>query len=126
MKKSECPRNTRNTRKRDYSFCVLRVFRGLNSEAWMFRVPIMRAFVRMRDRQQVRLLKRLADELQADRQSALRESTRHTDAGQSGEIHTNRVDVAQVEGERIGFLADLEGRNRRSRRDQRIDLLVRV
>ena len=67
-------------------------------------------------------MERLADELGADGQAALRETTGDADRGQTGEIHPDRVDVAEIEGERVGFFPELERGHRRGRRQERVDL----
>src|SRR6185295_13225405 len=82
--------------------------------------------VGVRDGEEVRLLEGLADELQSDRQSVRRETAGNVDGRQPREVHADRVDVAQVHRERIGFFPDLERGNRRRGRDERVDFLVRV
>src|SRR5262245_33151844 len=68
-----------------------------NSEAWMARTPIVGALVGVGDRQQFGLAEGLADQLEADRQASRRETAGHADAGQAGEVHADRVDVAEIE-----------------------------
>ena len=75
--------------------------------------------------EEVRLLERAADDLQADRQLRPGETAGHADARQPRQIHPDRVDVVQVHRERIGRLLPLlERRRRRGRREDGVDLLI--
>src|SRR5437763_1013174 len=53
-------------------------------------------FDRMGEAEERLLVERLADELQADRQSAVIESAGHGETRKAGEVHRHRVDVVQV------------------------------
>src|SRR5579885_2210929 len=80
------------------------------------RVPVGGAFVHAGDPQQLLLLKRRRQDLQAYGQIGLREAAGDADPGDAGEVAGHRVDVRQVHLEGVaGALADLEGRRRRRR-----------
>ena len=69
----------------------------------------------------------LADELESDRQFALRELARWLhgdgDGRQAGELHRNGENIGEIHRERIiGLLADLECRGWRDGREQDIDV----
>ena len=82
----------------------------------------MGAFVGVGDGEEVGFFPRLADELGADREAALRETTRDADRGEAGEVYADRINIAEVKRERIGFLADLKRGHRRGGRQERIDV----
>ena len=75
-------------------------------------------------RSTVRFVKRLADQLQAQRQAVFGQAGRHRDARQPGQIHRHGEDVLQIHLDRIGGLgAHAEGRAGRGRGQQHVALL---
>ncbi len=67
----------------------------------------VRGLVGAGDREELGLLEGLADDLEADRQPALREAAGDADAGQAGQVDPDRVDVVQVHRQRVGGLLAL-------------------
>ena len=87
-------------------------------------VPVGLALVAVGDVEQPLLAEVRADELQCRPASRCTEAAGHRDRRQPGEIGADGVDVIQVHRDRIaGLGAQLEGRRRRGRTDQHIDLV---
>ncbi len=83
-----------------------------------------RAFSSARaDLEHRRLVQRLADDLQAQRQAVGVEPGRHRNARQAGQVRRHREDVVQVHRHRVDLLvAEREGGRRRGRRQDGVDL----
>ena len=56
----------------------------------------MGAFIGVGDGEEVGFFPRLSDELGADREAALRETTRDADRGETGEVYADRINIAEV------------------------------
>ena len=95
---------------------------GKKSEDRKLCGPVVGAFVSVGDGEEVGFFPRLADELGADREATLRETTRDADRGEAGEVYANRINIAEVKCERVGFLTDLKRGHRRGGRQERIDV----
>ncbi len=77
--------------------------------------------------QHCRLVKRLADQLQPQRQAVRGQAGRHRNPRQAGQVHRHGEDVLQIHLHRIrGLGADAEGRTRGRGREQHVAFLERL
>src|SRR5208283_1052604 len=74
---------------------------SIKSQCWMAGNPPVRLLISVGNGEQAGLLEGLADDLQTDGQAGPREPAGDREAGQAGEVEADRINVAQVHGERI-------------------------
>src|SRR4026207_1732420 len=80
---------------------------------WCFLVPFRRLLVMMREAQNRRFVKVLADNLHADRHAVLIESTGQRECRHPRQIDRNRVDVGKIHLQRVlSFCAQVKRRRR--------------
>src|SRR5262249_1366279 len=87
-------------------------------------MPLSRLLVSMRGGKQTPLFERRPHQLKPERHCVAREPARHGKSANTGEVHRDRENIAQVHGQWIiGFFANLECRRWRRRAGDDIALL---